>query len=126
MSTNDLERLLPCPFCGGGMTQFQNNGQVWVGTKYGEPTSVSVRHWCEELPGPSRMIERIGRDKEQAIERWNMRAQTAPSVSDENEAFEAWFRSEQGKPYDGMWSFARAAWIARARLAPGAQENNDG
>lgn len=82
MSTNGLELLLPCPFCGGGVTEFRDNGQVWVGTKYSEPTSVSVRHWCEELPGPSRMIERIGRDKEQAIERWNMRAHTAPSVPD--------------------------------------------
>ena len=38
-----------------------------------EPISVSVRHWCAEAPGPSRLIERIGKDKEQAIERWNMR-----------------------------------------------------
>lgn len=27
-----------------------------------------------QAPGPSRMMERIGRDKEQAIERWNMRS----------------------------------------------------
>lgn len=73
-STAGLERLLPCPFCGGGITEFHDNGRVWAGTKYSAPISVSVRHWCEEAPGPSRMIERIGRDKEQAIERWNMRS----------------------------------------------------
>lgn len=74
MEPNDLESLLPCPFCGGGTTEFHENGRVWAGTKYSDPVSVSVRHWCEESPGPSRMIERIGRDKEQAIERWNMRS----------------------------------------------------
>lgn len=70
----DLKRLLPCPFCGGGITEFKIDGAVWMGMKYSEPISVSVRHWCEEMPGPSRAIERIGRDKEQAIERWNMRS----------------------------------------------------
>ena len=70
----DLKRLLPCPFCGGGITEFHDNGRVWAGMKYSDPISVSVRHWCEEAPGPSRLIERIGKDKEQAIERWNMRS----------------------------------------------------
>ena len=72
--TNDIERLRPCPFCGGGETQFRLNGKTWMGMKWSEPISVSIVHWCEPLPGPSRMIERIGRDIEQAIERWNMRA----------------------------------------------------
>ena len=70
----DLKRLLPCPFCGGGITEFHDNGRVWAGMKYSDPISVSVRHWCAEAPGPSRLIERIGRDKEQVIERWNMRS----------------------------------------------------
>lgn len=72
-SDPDLRRLLPCPFCGGGTTEIRPNGQIWLGTRYSEPLSVSVLHWCEEVPGPSRVIERVGRDKEQAIERWNMR-----------------------------------------------------
>lgn len=71
---DDLKRLLPCPFCGGGITEFHDNGRVWTGMKYGDPISVSVRHWCSEAPGPSRLIERIGRSKEQAIEQWNMRS----------------------------------------------------
>lgn len=67
-----LKRLLPCPFCGGGISQFSENGQMWTGKRYGDPISVSVRHWCDE-PGPSRMIERVGRDMEHAIEKWNKR-----------------------------------------------------
>jgi hypothetical protein len=70
----DLIRLLPCPFCGAGVTEFHANGVMWTGMKFSEPISISVHHWCEMAPGPSRSIERIGRDKEQAIERWNMRS----------------------------------------------------
>ncbi len=69
----DLKRLLPCPFCGDGITEFRNNGQTWLGMKYSAPISVSVLHWCKDAPGPSRVIERVGLNKEQAIKRWNMR-----------------------------------------------------
>ena len=69
-----MERLLPCPFCGGTNTSIEFNGQVWTGMKYSEPISVSVIYHCEPLPGPSRRIERIGCNLEQSIERWNMRA----------------------------------------------------
>ena len=71
----DELRLLPCPFCGAGQTLFKDNGRMWTGMKLSDPVSVSVRHWCEEEPGqPSRMIERIGRDRESAILAWNKRA----------------------------------------------------
>lgn len=67
--------LLPCPFCGGGTTEIQENGKVWSGMKYSEPASVSVRHWCDEIKGqPSRLIERVGRDEASAIAAWNRRA----------------------------------------------------
>lgn len=70
-----LERLTPCPFCGKGRSEIIENGKVWAGMRYSEPTSVSVRHWCEKIEGqPSRSIERIGRDMESAIAAWNMRA----------------------------------------------------
>jgi len=69
------EQLKPCPFCGAGTTEILENGRVWLGTKYGDPVSVSVRHWCEKIEGePSRCFDRIGRDKESAIAMWNMRA----------------------------------------------------
>lgn len=68
--------LLPCPFCGAGTTEIRENGRPWLGTKgWGEPVSVSVRHWCEHVDGqPSRMIERVGRDRAAAIDAWNRRA----------------------------------------------------
>ena len=67
--------ILPCPFCGAGTTQLRENGRIWSGMKYSEPSSVSVEHWCEKVAGqPSRMIERVGRDTASAIEAWNLRA----------------------------------------------------
>jgi hypothetical protein len=73
----DVADLAPCPFCGAGTFEVTNNGQVWNGRAYSEPVSVSVRHWCEPLPGqPSRMIERVGRDRPSAIAAWNQRAPT--------------------------------------------------
>lgn len=68
-------KLSPCPFCGAGKTIIEPNGRMWTGMKYGDPVSVSVRHWCEPVAGqPSRMIERVGRDEESAVVAWNVRA----------------------------------------------------
>lgn len=46
-----------------------------------------------------------------------IQAQPAPSVPDEEAAYSSWFHGEQGVAYDGMWAFARAAWMARAALS---------
>lgn len=71
--------LLPCPFCGAGVTSIRENGKVWTGQRYSEPTSVSVQHHCEPIDGqPSRMIERVGRNLAGAISAWNSRAPAAP------------------------------------------------
>lgn len=71
----DCAELLPCPFCGAGRTEVRDNGRPWLGTRWGEPVSVSVRHWCDHVDGqPSRMIERVGRDRTSAIDAWNRRA----------------------------------------------------
>lgn len=66
--------LLPCPFCGGTETDIRENGRVWSGRGWGEPCSVSIWHWCLEVPGqPARGIERIGRDLPSAVAAWNRR-----------------------------------------------------
>jgi hypothetical protein len=68
-------KLKPCPFCGAGKTVIRENGRVWMGMAYGEPSSISVWHWCATVPGqPERGIERVGRDLASAIAAWNMRA----------------------------------------------------
>jgi hypothetical protein len=72
------EKLLPCPFCGSGVTEIVENGRVWTGNKFSEATSVSIFHYCPEVSGqPNRRIERIGRDIESAIRAWNMRHDNA-------------------------------------------------
>lgn len=72
---NERGELKPCPFCGAGSTEIVENGKMWTGMKYSEPTSVSVRHWCDKVEGqPSRMLERVGRDWESAVAAWNQRA----------------------------------------------------
>ncbi len=45
------DSLKPCPFCGAGETQIRENGRMWTGSKYGDPASVSVMHWCEPGKG---------------------------------------------------------------------------
>jgi len=54
-----------------------------------------------------------------------MREEQKPAAvavpGDESAGFQSWFQGEQGKPYHGMWEFARAAWMARAALAAAPQ-----
>jgi hypothetical protein len=74
--------LKPCPFCGGTDTRVRENGRVWIGMKYGEPSSVSILHWCPAEPGqPSRVLERVGRDLASAVAAWNRRAGGAPAIA---------------------------------------------
>lgn len=74
-AATDRELLKPCPFCGAGETQIRENGRVWLGTRYGTPSSVSVWHWCAPVDGqPNRGIERVGRDHASAVDAWNLRA----------------------------------------------------
>lgn len=82
--------LLPCPFCGAGTTQIRENGKVWLGMRYSEPSSVSVQHWCESISGqPSRMLERVGKDMESALAAWNMRAAALLAANDKSAELDA-------------------------------------
>lgn len=67
--------LKPCPFCGGDDFIFVENDRIWMGTKWGKPVSVSIRHHCKKiLDQPTqRVIERVGKDRESVIQIWNMR-----------------------------------------------------
>jgi hypothetical protein len=48
-----------------------------------QPPDRSVRHHCSPVSGqPSRMIERVGRDRESAIAAWNRRATQPPAPAD--------------------------------------------
>jgi hypothetical protein len=89
----DTNTLAPCPFCGAGTTVIRENGLIWQGMKYGEPSSVSVLHHCEATPGqPSRAIERVGKDRASAIAAWNRRApttQAAPAPAAQGDACDA-------------------------------------
>ena len=74
--------LLPCPFCGAGITSVRENGKVWNGQRYSEPSSVSIWHHCEPIAGqPNRGIERVGRDLASAVAAWNMRSMAKESAT---------------------------------------------
>ena len=69
-----MDALKPCPFCGAGQSEVRPNGRVWTGMRWGEPSSVSVLHWCDRVPGqPVRALERVGCDETSALAAWNMR-----------------------------------------------------
>lgn len=48
---------------------------------------------------------------------WDARPKNAADDADELALYEQWFAGEQGKCYQGMWQFAKAAWLARAGIA---------
>lgn len=92
--------LAPCPFCGAGATSIRENGKVWLGTRYSEPSSVSVLHHCETVEGqPLRAIERVGRDRASALAAWNRRA--APHTSRKQVAW--WCSHPEIKPDGHLW-----------------------
>lgn len=77
-----LKTLLPCPFCGKGITRIRKNGSIWTGSEYSEYTSISVQHFCEKKSNegitPIDRIEIVGKDLQQAIQKWNTRVYSNP------------------------------------------------
>ena len=114
------DSLKPCPFCGAGTTEITPKGRMWTGMKYSEPSSVSVRHWCEAVPGqPSRMIERVGRDEASAIDAWNTRALLAEQARTEPTNLIGWIYEDSlpdAYPYHAM--FPHSAVIDGVRMFP--------
>ena len=49
--TDAVPSLLPGPFCSAGATHITENGKVWPGMRYSEPSSMSVIHRCPEIEG---------------------------------------------------------------------------
>lgn len=77
---DDTQHLKPCPFCGkigtdGATTLVEPQGRMWLGSRYSDPASWVVRHWCPKPEGqPTRILERAGRDMGSAVAAWNQRA----------------------------------------------------
>ena len=71
------DQLKPCPFCGAGITQFDET-KHWLGTRY-QVIGVTVQHWCDKSTGFTNFLQIKRKTKEEAIEAWNTRAEPAPS-----------------------------------------------
>lgn len=127
-----MTELNPCPFCGAGETHIHENGKVWLGMRYSEPSSVSILHHCAPVAGqPSRAIERVGRDETSAVEAWNRRTQPAqqaqaevvPDVAgisgDKLSEFRIdqwWFAELEAAVKDGTTDQKRAVFVVRNLL----------
>lgn len=75
--------LKPCPFCRGGETRIDPQGQTWRGTKgYSDPICYRLVHFCKGILPDDYVTNRMelrARTEAQAIEAWNTRA-TDPRV----------------------------------------------
>lgn len=73
--------LMPCPFCGGGITSVEAGGQIWRGVNgYSEPQFYHLLHFgklSETDDFPRCFVEFRCRTEAEAIAAWNQRADTA-------------------------------------------------
>tara|TARA_Y100000310_G_scaffold324866_1_gene387307 strand:+ start:3542 stop:3907 length:366 start_codon:yes stop_codon:yes gene_type:complete len=76
--------LKPCPFCGGGETQFDDT-QNWTGMRY-QHVCTTLRHFCER-PTDDEFVQAVitirGRDEEDCTRRWNTRATDRDAILEE-------------------------------------------
>jgi len=82
---------------------------------FGYETRTDTRAFCAESANGKLMI---------AVCAEILGDQSRVSPVDEAKAFSDWFKGEQGKAYDGMWCFARAAWMHRAALSQRVEKGN--
>ena len=78
--------LKPCPFCGGGETHIDPQGQIWRGMKYSDPICYRLVHFCKGILPDEYVTNRMelrARTEAQAIEAWNTRADLCDPTQDE-------------------------------------------
>lgn len=67
----------PCPFCGTGSFEIKENGRIWLGTRYSDPVSHTLLHWCgdtSDVPKPfSYPLKMHAKTIEEVIAKWNTR-----------------------------------------------------
>ena len=74
MSARELK---PCPFCKGGETRIDPQGQIWRGQGYSDPICWRLIHFCKGILPDDYVTNRIelrARTQDQCIEAWNARA----------------------------------------------------
>lgn len=73
-----MEKLEPCPFCGGTDVRFDESRLSPTMKGPGALISVTLRHWCPKLEGQPHglSVTKRGRDHESARAAWNTRAGT--------------------------------------------------
>ena len=78
--------LKPCPFCGGGETRIDPQGQTWRGQGYSDPICWRLVHFCKGILPDGYVTNRMelrARTQEQCIEAWNTRANLCDPTQDE-------------------------------------------
>jgi hypothetical protein len=77
-TTHEAPDLLPCPFCGGGITSIEGKGQIWRGVRgYSDPQYYQLNHFgklSETDDFPRCSIEFRCRTEAEAIAAWNTRS----------------------------------------------------
>ena len=74
MSARELK---PCPFCKGGETRIEPQGQTWRGQGYSDPICWRLVHFCKGILPDDYVTNRMelrARTQDQCIEAWNTRA----------------------------------------------------
>ena len=67
-----MDELKPCPFCQAGKT-VTDRKHYWTGMR-NELLSVSIKHWCPQVPGVLPTYIEVRRKTEaDAIAAWNTR-----------------------------------------------------
>ena len=84
--------LKPCPFCKGGETRIDPQGQTWRGQGYSDPICWRLVHFCKGILPDDYVTNRMelrARTQDQCIEAWNTRADLCTPTDERVKALEA-------------------------------------